>query len=129
MTDEFEPTWQALYENGSSSRNKDATKRFWDSLSSDQQHLAFTNITRKAQEGRFIQYDPIRAIKENIRTYHQDEPVNYNGKHNIDALMRTTPMVIARYKGSFGTYTLDDALSFGMEIKEGLNFKYVPPIF
>lgn len=67
MMDEFEITWNALVENGSSKKNREATKRFWDTLSADKQHRAYRNIPRKVQEGRFVQYDPIRAIKENIR--------------------------------------------------------------
>ena len=41
MTCDFEIVWAALYENGSSGKNRDATKRFWDSLTPAQQHLAF----------------------------------------------------------------------------------------
>ncbi len=67
MIDYFETTWDALVENGSSRRNREATKRFWDTLSADQQSRAYERITRKVREGRFVQYDPIRAIKENIR--------------------------------------------------------------
>lgn len=60
-----------------------------------------------------------------VQEFAEPEPTNYNGR----SLKHGIQYVIAKYKGSYGTYTLDDALSFGMEIKEGLNFKYVPPIF
>ena len=109
--DEFEATWQALYENGSSGKNRDATKRFWDSLTPAQQHTAFVSIPRKAKEGKFIQYDPIRAIKENIRAYQAIEPVNYNGR-----ALPNEPVVIARYNGKWGTYKVCDAELFRMEI-------------
>ena len=112
MTCDFEIVWQALYENGSSGKNRDATKRFWDSLTPAQQHLAFENITRKAKEGKFIQYDPIRAIKENIRAYQAIEPVNYNGR-----ALPNEPMVIARYNGKWGTYKVSDAELFKMQIR------------
>lgn len=111
--DEFEATWQALYENGSSGKNRDATKRYWDTLTSVQQHTAFVNITRKAKEGKFIQYDPIRAIKENIRAYQAIEPENYNGK-----TLPKEPVVIAKYNGKWGTYTVRDAERFHMEIAD-----------
>ena len=55
-----------------------------------------------------------------VQEFAEPEPTNYNGR----ALKHGVQYVIAKYKGSYGTYTLDDALSFGMEIKEGLNFKY-----
>ena len=120
MDEKFETVWQALVENGSSKRNHDATERFWNTLTPRQQSAVHRSIPQKVKEGKFVQYDPIRAIKENARLHQLPEPTNYNGRR----LKPGFQYVIARYKGSFGTYTLDDALSFGMEIKEGLNFKY-----
>ena len=111
MTCDFEIIWQALYENCSSGKNRNATKLFWDTLTSVQQHTAFVNITRKAKEGKFIQYDPIRAIKENIRAYQAIEPENYNGK-----TLPNEPVVIAKYNGKWGTYKVSDAEVFRMEI-------------
>lgn len=79
MIDAFETTWDALVENGSSRRNREATKRFWDTLSADQQRRAYERITRKVREGRFVQYDPIRAIKENCRNIPGSETqLSYN---------------------------------------------------
>ena len=113
MEDEFEPTWQALYENGSSRKNKEATKRYWDTLTPVQQHLAYLSITQKVKENKFVQYDPIRAIKENIRAYQMPEPTNYNGRR----LKAGVTYVIAKYKGTYGTYSLEEAREFGMEVK------------
>ena len=67
MEEIFEETWQALYENGSSGRNKEPTRAFFASLTPEQQQTARDNIVRKVKEGLFVQYDPIRAIRENIR--------------------------------------------------------------
>lgn len=125
--DEFEQTWQALYENGSSGKNKEATKRFWDTLTPAQQHQAFLSITRKVRENKFVQYDPIRAIKENIRRMKAQEPENLNGTRKVERLIKTTKLVIARYKGAFGTYTLTDAERYAMDILRGLNFDYASP--
>ena len=113
MDEEYEAVWQALVENGTSKRNKDATKRFWDTLTPAQQHTAFVNITRKWRENGFLQYDPIRAIKENIRKHQFVGPTNYNGM-KLKAGVR---YVIAKYQGSYGTYSLDEAKLFNMYIK------------
>ena len=113
MDKEFESVWQALVENGTSKRNKDATKRFWDTLTPAQQHTAFVNITRKWHENGFLQDDPIRAIKENIRKHQFVGPTNYNGM-KLKAGVR---YVIAEYNGLWGTYTLNDAQLFNMYIK------------
>ena len=113
MDEHFETVWQALVENGSSKRNHDAVKRYWDSLTPKQQNLVCKNIPQKVKDGKFVQYDPIRAIKENARTYQLPEPTNYNGR----SLKPGVQYVIARYKNAYGTYSLEDARAFGMEVK------------
>ena len=113
---EFNTLWQLLLENGASPRKEEGTRRYWLSLNDEQQTLAFNNISRKLAEHGFVHYDPIRAIKENIRTYKMPEPTNYNGR----SLKSGVKYVIAKYKGSYGTYTLAEAKKFGMEIKQSL---------
>ena len=114
MDEKFETVWQALVENGTSKRNHDATERFWNTLTPKQQELVYANIPQKVKEGKFVQYDPIRAIKENARQYQLPEPTNYNGR----TLKPGVQYVIAKYKESYGTYTLEDAKEYGMEIKD-----------
>ena len=115
MDEKLETVWQALVENGTSKRNHDATERYWNTLTPQQQEVVFRNIPQKVKEGKFMQYDPIRAIKENARKFHLPEPTNYNGR----ILKRGVTYVIAKYKGLYGTYTMEEAKAFGMEIKEG----------
>ena len=81
-----------------------------------QKDLAYENVPRKVKNGSFVQYDPIRAIKENIRAYQMPEPTNYNGR----TLKPGVLYVIAMYKGTYGTYSLEEARAFGMEIKQSL---------
>ena len=47
------------------------------------------------------------------------EPTNYNGR----SLKQGVEYVIAKYKGAFGTYSLEEAKEFGMERKDGTIFK------
>ena len=110
----FEKLWAMLYEHGASEKKKEGTQRYWATLTSDQQQQVFTAIRRKLEEGRFVQYDPIRAIKENIRNHRALEPTNYNGR----SLQSGTQYVIAKYKGAYGTYRIEDARTF--EIKQVL---------
>ena len=110
MDEKFETVWQALVENGSSMRNHDATERFWNTLSPQQQDLAHRNIPRKVREGKFVQYDPIRAIKENIRQVKVPAPKNYNGVSNPDK-----PIFSAKYNGAWGMYTEEDIETYQME--------------
>lgn len=119
MDERFETVWNALVENGSSKRNHDATARFWNTLTPKQQDVVYANVPRKVKEGKFVQYDPIRAIKENSRQYQLPEPTNYNGRQ----LKPGVTYVIAKYKGLYGTYTLEEAVAFGLEIKERMMYQ------
>jgi len=112
MDKKFETVWEALVENGTSKRNHDATEQFWRTLTPQQQDVVYKNIPWKVKEGKFVQYDPIRAIKENSRKYQLPEPTNYNGRR----LKPGVQYVIARYNGTYGTYTLTEAKEFGLEI-------------
>lgn len=49
-----------------------------------------------------------------VQEFAEPEPTNYNGRR----LQAGTRYVIAKYKGSYGTYSLDEARNFGMEIKQ-----------
>ena len=61
----FEEMWQVLYEHGACAYKEEGTRRLWEKLRPEQQERIFTTITTKLKEGKFVQYDPIRAIKEN----------------------------------------------------------------
>lgn len=124
MDEKFETVWQALVENGTSKRNHDATERFWNSLTQPQKDLVCENIPWKVKTGKFVQYDPIRAIKENARKYQLPEPVNYNGNSLIDEVAKTMLLVSARHNGHAGIYALADAIEHGMSINYGFNFDY-----
>ena len=55
-----------------------------------------------------------------VQEFPDPDPTNYNGRR----LKPGVTYVIAKYKGSYGTYTLAEAEQFGMEIKYGMNFDW-----
>jgi len=113
MDEKFETVWRALVEHGSSRKSEEAVRRFWNTLTQDQQRLAYENIPRKVKVGKFVQYDPIRAIRENIRDRKPAaEPKNWNG-HKLDPDQR---YVTAKWNGRWGTYSVEDARRYGMEV-------------
>ena len=118
MDTEFESVWQALYENGSSRKNRDATKRFWDTLTPVQQHQAYVRITQKAREGGFLQYDPIRAIKENIRRHQIVGPTNLNHTAQGGKMLESGKAEIAFYNGTWGVYSQEDIKTFNLLTKK-----------
>ena len=75
MEANFSKLWSALYNHGSSKKSREATERYWSSLSPREQEVAFRTITSKLEEGKFVQFDPIRAIRENIRPVNQDPTI------------------------------------------------------
>ncbi len=64
---DFQQLWALLYDHGASGKKEEGTRRFWVTLSATQQEQAFRTISKRLQEGKFVQYDPIRAIRESLR--------------------------------------------------------------
>ena len=117
MDEEFEQVWQALVENGTSRRNKEPTYRFWSTLTPVQRQQAYVRITKKAREGAFLQYDPIRAIKENIRRHQIVGPTNLNCTAKGGEMMARREAEIAFYNGSWGVYSQEDIKMFHLQTK------------
>ena len=69
----FEELWTPLYEHGASAKKEEGTRRFWEGLRPEQQELVFTTITRRLEERKFVQYDPIRAIKEALQSRKKEQ--------------------------------------------------------
>ena len=66
MEDLFNALWALLYDHGASAKKEEGTRRYWATLTPQQQQAVFTSISTKLREDKFVQYDPIRAIKENM---------------------------------------------------------------
>lgn len=103
--------WQKLYDNGASSKQQEGTRRFWLTLTEDEQQMVFTTISKKLDEGKFVWYDPIRAIKENLRRKRRRVgPKNYNHYK-----LPNVPVFSAKYNGEWGMYTQADIDKYSME--------------
>lgn len=62
----FNKLWPLLYDHGASAKKEEGTRRYWATLTLEQQKSVLTTISSKLSEGKFVQFDPIRAIKENL---------------------------------------------------------------
>ncbi len=111
MEDLFNQLWALLYEHGASEKKKEGTRRFWNTLTEEQQRQVFTTISRKLKEDKFVQFDPIRAIKENTPKIVAKGPTNYRGRK-----LPAVPVFSAKYNGIWGMYTFDDIKKFNMEL-------------
>ena len=106
---EFNDMWLQLLTNGASPRKEEGTRRYWDTISDEQQYLAYTNISRKLSERAFVHYDPIRAIKENIWAAKDLQPEwKTGGEINED-------LVQVKYNGKFKICTRATMELFGLE--------------
>lgn len=115
---DFQQIWALLYDHGASAKKEEGTRRFWETLTAEEQMHVFTTISTKLKEGKFVQYDPIRAIKESLHNGKPaKEPTNYNGCKKGQWLLAMKTAAIAKYKGRWGIYDIEDIREFGMETR------------
>ena len=104
--------WQLLYDHGASAKKEEGTRRFWDTLSEEEQQIAFTTITKKLNEKAFVNFDPLRAIRENIWRAKAPEPTNYRGC----VIPQGVQVFSAKYNGVWGMYTREDIWKFPLRV-------------
>ena len=63
----FNDLWELLHDHGATDKKKGDCARLWDSLTALQQQQLVTIIRSKLQQDKFVHYDPLRAMRENIR--------------------------------------------------------------
>ncbi len=109
----FEDFWQLLYEHGSRNYYKNDTLTRWNELSAEQQQTLYERISEKIRTGKFVDYNPLEAIHDNLqRTYRAllPPPTNYAGK----ALPRGGEYYLAEYNGQRGLYKAEDVKAHKM---------------
>ena len=60
----FNELWNLLYQHGASAKKEEGTRRFWNTLTPQQQSCAFTTINNRLKEGKFVQW--IMRIAHNL---------------------------------------------------------------
>ena len=63
----FDILWKQLFDHGATTTRRSECYDLWQTLTSAQQEALITTITNKIKEDKFIHYDPLRAMRENIR--------------------------------------------------------------
>jgi len=90
----------------------------WDSLSLVEQRRLYLYLLYRKWRGEGFYGSPYEIVS-NCHPY----PTNWNGKPLINRLIKETRMVSAKFDGSYGTYTLDEAKVWNMTDIKPLNFK------
>ena len=114
----FDQFWQQLYDHGASNYHKHDCCELWDSLTPEQQDKLHDVIAGKLRDRRFVDYNPLRAMQDNLRQLRQQvaPPKNYNGSREFEAMVQTSTLCTAVYNGATGIYTLGDAKRYNMTI-------------
>ncbi len=113
----FEDFWQLLYEHGSRNYYKNDTLIRWNELSAEQQQTLYNRISEKIRMGKFVAYNPLEAIHDNLQRGSRlilQSPTNYAGK----SLPRTGEFYFADYNGKRGLYKREDVEAHHMSNPE-----------
>ena len=113
----FPDLWQLLYRHGATNIYRDECMQLWDSLTTQQKKQLFSSISQKLQKQKFVHYNPLIAMQNNIRTIARAEPVNLNGTARGGRMLEEGTAFIACYNGQYGLYSLQDIDDFHMQIK------------
>ena len=62
----FDFLWKLLDEHGVIERYKGDCLDLWNTLTLDQQRATYRSIRNKLQAGKFVHYDPVKAIQDNV---------------------------------------------------------------
>ena len=88
----------------------------WDSLSLTDQRKLYLYLLYRKWRGEGFYGTPYEIIT-NCHPY----PTNWNGRPLINRLIKETKLVSAKFEGSYGTYTLDEARVWQMTDVKPLN--------
>ena len=64
----FDFLWQMLNEHGVIERYKGDCLDLWNTFSLEQQRLIYRSIRDKIRAGKFVNYHPVKAVRDNIPT-------------------------------------------------------------
>ena len=108
----FEDFWQLLYDHGSRNYYKNDTLICWNGLSAEQQQSLYNRISEKIRAGKFVDYNPLEAIHDNLQRIYipLQPPTNYAGK----PLPRGCDFYFADYNGQRGLYKAEDVKAHKM---------------
>ncbi len=89
----------------------------WDSLSLEDQRKLYLYLLYRKWRGEGFYGTPYEIIT-NCHPY----PTNWNGRPLINRLIKDAKIVSAKFDGSYGCYTLDEARVWQMDDIKPLNF-------
>lgn len=108
--------WNLLAPSPSFNNCWEAFRDYWHRQSLARQRQLYWYFREAKKRGEYIKENPLFAIQDC-----NPKPTNWNGREGINNMMKTEKMVIAKYQGSYGTYTAGIAKLFEMTDVKPLN--------
>ena len=105
----FDDICRLLNPQGEFVRRVNACGKIWSGLALHRRKHIYETIRNLKAQGKYVNPNPLFAIKDNDTA----EPFNWNG-HTLEA---GRLYVTAKWNGKWGTYTIEDAREFKLEIK------------
>ena len=115
-TQSFAFLWRLLDPSPEYANREESCRTLWNSLTLERQRLIYYTLREQKRLGECVNPNPYYAINNCVPV-----PTNWNGRPGINEKMKTEKMVIAKYKASYGTYTLQEARLFEMSEIKPLN--------
>ena len=116
MNDTCQEMWNLLSPSPAFNNCWNSFRAYWNTLTAARQRQIYWFLREQKRHGEFIKENPLFAIQDC-----NPQPVNWNGRNGINDQMKTQKMVIAKYNGSYGTYTAGVARLFEMTDVKPLN--------
>ena len=118
IIEDFNRFWQLYQVDEATFPNrKAATLRQWQARSPAARKAMMDHLIHKGPPGKRNPFFWVQDFKE-------PRPTNMNGSMALDRLMKTTPLVCAKYNNSNGIFTLEDALLHHLDVNYGMNFEW-----
>jgi len=75
--EKFEEFWKMLEEHGVIAYMKGEAANAWDALTTEQQQHLMEKIRSKIDAGKYVDYNPLRAIKDNLPRLPKQQTMSY----------------------------------------------------
>ena len=112
----FDNLWQQLYDHGATNTRRAECAELWESLDDRQRDQLFNTISNKLNIGKFVHYDPLRAMRENIRQFKPRTPEFLTGKLQEQNWKHGIPMVQVKYGGKYLICTQQTQQDFNLPL-------------
>ena len=113
----FDHLWELLNPPPSFGNVKDSCRALWNSHTVQWQRRMYWYLSEQKRHNEPFKENPIYVLQDT-----EPRPTNWNGRVGVNEMIKSSKMVIAKYEGSYGTYTLKQAQLFEMTDVKPLNF-------